>query len=147
MSEPDPYTDQCPPSIEEKTMSAMLIRTPVNWRNMLAIYALVCSFVWGMALGVSGGDFRPKAFLAAVERSATLGLDLAGIKVMSAEAYARGELAKQAEIVMSATALTQPYTVPSDYKYYAVGSSASRTSAPTALPSQTGPVGEPVPAQ
>lgn len=80
-------------------MSATLIRTPLNWRGLMATYALAFSFVWGVALGASGGDFRPAAFLNAVQRSASLAMDMAGVRVMSAEAYARGELNKQAVTV------------------------------------------------
>ena len=84
-------------------MSAMLIRTPLNWRNLLATYALICSFVWGMAIGISGGDFRPAAFLSAAERSVSLGLNLAGIRVMSAglAAMMGGPAAREAVAVLA----------------------------------------------
>ncbi|MBL8095689.1 MAG: hypothetical protein JNL73_16060 [Anaerolineales bacterium] len=89
-------------------MSATLIRTPLNWRNLLVSYALAFSFVWGLALGCSGGDWRPAAFLAAVDRSATLALDLLDVRVMSAEAYARGALIKAtAPLAPVATASVQ----------------------------------------
>ncbi len=112
-------------------MSAMLIRTPLNWRNLLATYALICSFVWGMAIGISGGDFRPAAFLSAAERSVSLGLNLAGIRVMSAAAYERGLLAKAPDA--GASAASQSSTdVLSDYRYYAmVAASATPESTPT----------------
>lgn len=86
-------------------MSATLIRTPLNWRNLVAVYVLTFSFIWGLALGASGGDFRLAAFLSAVDRSAHLGLDVLGVQVMSADAYARGAVAKQ-ELVSATTAVT-----------------------------------------
>lgn len=129
-------------------MSAMLIRTPLNWRNLLATYALICSFVWGMAIGISGGDFRPAAFLSAAERSVSLGLNLAGIRVMSAAAYERGLLAKAPDMGASSASLSSIDMI-SDYRYYAMAAaSATPSSAPTALPVEpVGPLGEPVLAQ
>lgn len=126
-------------------MSAMLIRTPLNWRNLLATYALICSFVWGMAIGISGGDFRPAAFVSAAERSVSLGMQLAGIRVMSATAYERGSLVKASGA--DASSASQPaFDLVSDYRYYAMAA-ASATPKPTvtALPVKpVGPLGEPV---
>ncbi len=90
-------------------MSATLIRTPLNWRNLVAVYVLTFSFVWGLALGASGGDFRLATFVSAVERSTRLGLDALGVQVMSAEAYARGPVAKQAPVLVTAAQTAEPH--------------------------------------
>ncbi len=90
-------------------MSATLIRTPLNWRNLVAVYVLIFSFVWGLALGASGGDFRLAAFVSAVDRSAHLGLDALGVQVMSADAYARGPVVKLAPVLVTAAQTAEPH--------------------------------------
>jgi len=86
-------------------MSATLIRSTLNWRNLMVVYVLSFSFIWGLAVGASGGNWRPMAFVGAVERAATLGLDLAGIQVMSAAAYARGPVGKGEPVTSAAAAV------------------------------------------
>ncbi len=128
-------------------MSAMLIRTPLNWRNLLATYALICSFVWGMAIGVSGGDFRPTAFLSAAERSLSLGMNLAGIKVMSATAFERGTLTKLSDADASSFSPVS-FDAAAEYRYYTMAVASATPSSTPALPlvDPVGPLGDPVPA-
>lgn len=128
-------------------MSAMLIRTPLNWRNLMATYALICSFVWGMAIGISGGDFRPTAFLSAAERSVALGMNLAGIKVMSATAFERGALTKMSDSVASSYSPVT-FDAAAEYRYYTMAVTSATPLSTSAAPSvdPVGPVGDPVPA-
>lgn len=37
-------------------MPAMPLSSPFNWRTFLAVYALCTSFVWGAAIGATGGS-------------------------------------------------------------------------------------------
>ncbi len=43
-------------------MPAMPLSSPFNWRTFLAVYVLCMSFVWGAALGATGGSMSWNMF-------------------------------------------------------------------------------------